>query len=133
MSSTLRHADGSEETVESSWLIGCDGAHSTIRHQLGMEFRGETSPIHWVLADIHLEGVPRAPEIKIAWHSDGVLATFPISDDRYRIIADAGEASDDEPQRAAPTLEEIQAILDRRFPGAPPRHRSGVARFVHDQ
>jgi 2-polyprenyl-6-methoxyphenol hydroxylase-like FAD-dependent oxidoreductase len=29
--SVLRHSDGTEETVESSWLIGCDGAHSTVR------------------------------------------------------------------------------------------------------
>jgi 2-polyprenyl-6-methoxyphenol hydroxylase-like FAD-dependent oxidoreductase len=45
--STLRHADGAEELAKTSWLIGCDGAHSTIRHQLGMEFHGETSLINW--------------------------------------------------------------------------------------
>jgi 2-polyprenyl-6-methoxyphenol hydroxylase-like FAD-dependent oxidoreductase len=117
--STLRHVDGTEETIETSWLIGCDGAHSFVRHQLGMEFHGETSLIHWVLADIHLEGIPRTPEIKIAWHSDGVLATFPIAEDRYRIIADVGDASEGESHRADPTLEEIQTILDDRFPGAP--------------
>jgi 2-polyprenyl-6-methoxyphenol hydroxylase-like FAD-dependent oxidoreductase len=26
--STLRHAGGTEEIAETSWLIGCDGAHS---------------------------------------------------------------------------------------------------------
>jgi 2-polyprenyl-6-methoxyphenol hydroxylase-like FAD-dependent oxidoreductase len=117
--STLRHADGTEETVETLWLIGCDGAHSFVRHQLGMEFHGETSLINWVLADIHLEGIPRSPEIKIAWHSDGVLAAFPIAEDRYRIIADAGDVVEGASHPAAPTLEEIQAILDTRFPGAP--------------
>jgi FAD binding domain len=48
-----------------------------------------------------------------------VLASFPIADDRYRIIADAGDAQEGESHRPAPTLEEIQAILDKRFPGAP--------------
>src|SRR5271165_6542071 len=38
---TLRHANGSEETVEASWMIGCDGAHSTVRHGLGMQFEGD--------------------------------------------------------------------------------------------
>jgi 2-polyprenyl-6-methoxyphenol hydroxylase-like FAD-dependent oxidoreductase len=113
---TLRGADGKEETVETQWLIGCDGAHSTIRHQLGMEFRGESSLINWVLADIHLEGVARQPEVNIVWHADGVLATFPISDDRYRIIADAGTAPDGA-YSGEPTLEDVQAILDKRFPG----------------
>ncbi len=116
--STLRHADGVEEIVETPWLIGCDGAHSIVRHQLGMEFHGDTSLINWVLADIHLEGIPRAPEINIAWHSDGVLATFPIADDRYRIIADVGSTPEGS-THAVPTLEQVQDILDKRFPGAP--------------
>src|SRR6266852_5381753 len=85
--STLRHADGGEEIAETPWLIGCDGAHSTVRHQLGMEFHGETSLINWVLADVHLENIPRAPEINVVWHSDGLLATFPIAEDRYRVAA----------------------------------------------
>ena len=50
------------------------------------------------------------------WHSDGVLALFPITRDRYRIIADVAD-----PKAGAdgsdPTLEEVQALLDRRGPG----------------
>ena len=115
--STLRHADGAEEIAETSWLIGCDGAHSTVRHQLGMEFHGETSLIDWILADIHLENIPRAPEINVVWHSDGLLATFPIAEDRYRIIADVGVVPENSNPSTEPTLEEVQAILDRRFPG----------------
>jgi 2-polyprenyl-6-methoxyphenol hydroxylase-like FAD-dependent oxidoreductase len=118
VASTLRHADGTEETVDSSWLIGCDGAHSTIRHKLGMEFHGETSPINWIIADIHLKDIPRAPEINILWHPEGVLVTFPIADDRYRIIADAGTA-DTDAATSTPTLEQVQDILDKRYPGKP--------------
>lgn len=115
--STLRHADGAEEIAETSWLIGCDGAHSTVRHQLGMEFHGETSLINWILADIHLENTPRAPEINVVWHSDGILVTFPIAEDRYRIVADVGDVSENSNPSAEPTLEDVQAILDRRFSG----------------
>ena len=115
---TLRHADGRQESAEATWLIGCDGAHSTVRHQLGMEFHGETSPIDWLLADVHLQGVPRTPEIGIVWHSNGILATFPIAEDRYRIIADAGAVTDESQHSPAPTLERVQAILDERFPRA---------------
>jgi 2-polyprenyl-6-methoxyphenol hydroxylase-like FAD-dependent oxidoreductase len=115
--STLRHADGTEEITETSWLIGCDGAHSTVRHQLGMEFHGETSLINWILADIHLENVQRTPEIHAVWHSDGLLAMFPIAEDRYRVIADVGVVPENSDPSAEPTLAEVQAILDRRFPG----------------
>jgi len=114
---TLRHADGTEETTEAAWLIGCDGAHSTVRQQLGMEFAGKTSPIDWVLADVHLEGVPRIPEIHAIWHSEGVLVTFPISATRYRIIADAGTSPEGDAQVPQPTLQDIQNILDNRYPG----------------
>jgi 2-polyprenyl-6-methoxyphenol hydroxylase-like FAD-dependent oxidoreductase len=115
--SILRSADGTEETLETSWLVGCDGAHSTIRHQLGMEFHGETLLNDWILADVHLENTPRAPEINIVWHTDGVLATFPIAENRYRIVADVGPAHKDADQRPEPTLADVQAILDKRFPG----------------
>jgi 2-polyprenyl-6-methoxyphenol hydroxylase-like FAD-dependent oxidoreductase len=116
--STLRHADGAEEIAETSWLIGCDGAHSTVRHQLGMEFHGETSPVDWILADIHLENTPRAPEINVVWHTDGILATFPIAENRYRVVADVGVVPENSNPSAEPTLEDVQAILDTRFPGS---------------
>ncbi len=122
----LRHNDGTDEEMEISWLLGCDGAHSTVRHLLGKEFHGETSNIDWLLADIHLEGVDRTPEIGIGWHSEGVLATFPISENRYRIVADVGTAHDGSARPPEPTLADVQAVLDKRFPGgARRRMRSG--------
>ena len=114
---TLRHGNGTEETTEAARLIGCDGAHSTVRQRLGKEFTGTTSPIDWVLADVYLEGVPRIPEIHAIWHSDGVLVTFPIEATRYRIIADAGTVPDGEAQLPQPTLQDIRNILDKRYPG----------------
>jgi 2-polyprenyl-6-methoxyphenol hydroxylase-like FAD-dependent oxidoreductase len=119
LSCTLRHADGREETTEASWLIGCDGAHSTVRHQLGMEFHGDTLLSDWLLADLHLNGVPGAPAISIYWHAKGVLALFPLQGTRYRVIADVGESSGTigEGHRPPPTLDDIQRILDVRGPG----------------
>ena len=119
VTATLRHADGREETVESSWLAGCDGAHSTVRHQLGMEFEGNTLNSDWILADVHLSNVPYPGEINVMWHADGVLAIFPINATRYRIIGDVGLVAGDPNAVGAtrgpdPTLEEVQALLDRR-------------------
>ncbi len=85
----LHHAQGSDETFETEWLIGCDGAHSTIRHGLGLSFDGDTMGKHFVLADVHLTGGQISEdEVTIVWHADGVLLFFPILDGRYRIIAD---------------------------------------------
>ena len=118
--STLRFADGHEETQRSAWLVGCDGAHSVVRHQLGMQFEGNTLASDWILADIHLSGVPNPGEIAILWHADGVLAIFPITPDRYRVIANVdskGTKTEGIGLTAEPTLDEVQALLDGRGPG----------------
>ena len=113
----LANADGSEEKVEASWLIGCDGAHSIVRHGLGMNFEGSTMLNDWVLADVHISGLEGAPAGNIYWHVDGVLAIFPLGGTRYRVIADVGEsASSGIGEHRAPTLEEVQRILDVRGP-----------------
>ena len=116
VAASLRLEDGSEESTVSSWLIGCDGAHSTVRHQLGLTFSGRTLKSSWILADVGLRGDSVPGGFEIGWHSDGALAIFLVSPDRYRIIANAG-TSRDGATRSDPTLEEVQALLDRRGPG----------------
>jgi 2-polyprenyl-6-methoxyphenol hydroxylase-like FAD-dependent oxidoreductase len=44
VSVTIRHRDGSHELVETPWLIGCDGAHSRIRHLNRIHFPGKEDP-----------------------------------------------------------------------------------------
>lgn len=116
ITATLRHPDGREETFETPWLIGCDGAHSTVRHTLGLSFLGDTLESDWMLADVHLAGLhlPMS-EMALYWHEDGLLALFPISTGRYRIVADTGRSHGTHP--AEPTLDQVQAVLDRRGPG----------------
>ena len=38
----LRTGDGEPQTVSADWLIGCDGAHSLVRHTVGASFAGDT-------------------------------------------------------------------------------------------
>ena len=115
VTSTLRHADGREEIVTSAWLGGCDGSHSTVRKQLGIEFAGDFEPNDWILGDTYLEGPIAADEITAFWHTDGVAIFFPIAPGRFRVIADMGLAGGTE-KPADPTLPQIQAIVDRRAP-----------------
>lgn len=42
VTATVRTAGGQERTVRASYLVGCDGAGSTVRHQLGVELRGDS-------------------------------------------------------------------------------------------
>jgi len=113
---TLAHPDGRSELVRAAWVVGCDGAHSTIRHQLGLEFAGSTEPNDWILADVHVVGPLAGDELSLYWHTKGILAFFPIAPGRFRLIADVGTAPGlDHPHD--PTLAETQAILDERGPG----------------
>jgi 2-polyprenyl-6-methoxyphenol hydroxylase-like FAD-dependent oxidoreductase len=112
---SVARADGSHEQIEVLWLIGCDGAHSTVRHALGMSFEGSTMLNDWVLADLHISGVQGPPAINIHWHAQGILAIFPLGGTRYRVIADVGEsASSGIGEHSIPTLKEVQTILDIR-------------------
>ena len=110
---TLRKASGESETVRADWLVGCDGAHSTVRHGLGFSFEGSTLESHWALADGHVTGLEPKDRLHIYWHRDGILAFFPIVGDRWRVIADLGPATGDE-KHPDPTLDEINALMALR-------------------
>ncbi|MBI2824888.1 MAG: FAD-dependent monooxygenase [Planctomycetia bacterium] len=116
VTSTLRTADGREQTVRSLWLVGCDGAHSAVRHGLGIEFSGDAEPNDWMLADVHIHGPVADDEVTIYFHQDGVLAFFPITSDRFRVIADLGAAKNTA-RPADPTLEDVKRLVDARGPG----------------
>jgi len=119
VTSALLSASGSTETLETSWLIACDGAHSTIRHQLNLPFEGDTLPSQWMLADVHLHGLSNPGEMHICLHEAGIVAIFPIGpaeQGRARVIANTGNAQSGQPQ-PDPTLADTQTILDRRGPG----------------
>jgi 2-polyprenyl-6-methoxyphenol hydroxylase-like FAD-dependent oxidoreductase len=117
----LRGNNGQEESVHAAWLLGCDGAHSTVRHGLGMDFAGAAEPSDWMLADVYLSGPIAPDEIRIDWCSAGILAFFPIGAQRFRVVADGGPAAATE-RPADPTLAEVQAVLDARGPGGLTAH-----------
>jgi hypothetical protein len=54
-------------------------------------------------------------EASVHWHRDGVFVIFPIVPGRYRVIADLPSSGETIPP--TPTLEQTQAIIDRRGPG----------------
>jgi len=47
--------DGDEATVAARVVVGCDGAHSTVREVLGATFDGVTEELRAALADVALD------------------------------------------------------------------------------
>ena len=126
----LRHADGAEETVETPWLLGCDGAHSTVRHTLGLPFEGVAQDDDWLLADVRLdgEGRPPADEIATFLHRDGPFVVFPMPGGRSRIVAVVGRTVPGR-TRPDPTLAEVQALADARAGGFSVRDPAWLSNF----
>jgi 3-(3-hydroxy-phenyl)propionate hydroxylase len=85
--SRVRRIDGTEETIRSQWVLGCDGAHSVVRHQAGIDFEGKPYSADFILGDVRLEWPCPDGEIQIYLGPKGVAAAFPIKGDRrFRFI-----------------------------------------------
>ena len=109
----IRGSDGSEEFVDSNWLIGCDGAHSGVRHALNLPFEGEEYSETFLLADVRVQSSLDRIHIHLFLAEDGIVGIFPFRSEHSRIIASLedrkGNAETDEPR-----LAEVQALVDRR-------------------
>jgi 2-polyprenyl-6-methoxyphenol hydroxylase-like FAD-dependent oxidoreductase len=61
---------GTRETVRCPWLLAADGAHSTVREQLGSHFAGSSFTGEWYLADAPLR-TDLAPDLAHVFFLDG--------------------------------------------------------------
>ena len=52
---TCRDADDSSHRVECRYIVGCDGAHSAVRHGVDIAFSGSAYAQDFILADVDLE------------------------------------------------------------------------------
>lgn len=110
----LKHPDGNEEVVDAAYLISAEGAHSSVRHDLGLSFDGKAIAQRYLLADLHIDGPVPDDELSIFLAQDGFLAVFPLSDRRFRLMAtdpDGNAANTD-----APALQDLQHIVDHVAP-----------------
>jgi 3-(3-hydroxy-phenyl)propionate hydroxylase len=120
----VRHPNGREESVRPSYIIGADGAHSTVRHGLDIGFAGKTFEQTFVLADLQVDTEWPDDEFHIFASGEGIATLFPMNDGRARLIADR-RASADLKETEAPTLDECRAIIERRI-----HHRVTVGDLV---
>lgn len=83
----LKRHDGSRETFECQYLIGCEGASSLVRHFLDMPFRGGTHEQLFFVADIDMETDLEKRGLILAINKSEFLAFFPMSkSQQYRAI-----------------------------------------------
>jgi 2-polyprenyl-6-methoxyphenol hydroxylase-like FAD-dependent oxidoreductase len=106
----VQHQDGIQEIIYSDWLIGCDGAHSTVREKTGFQFPGEDLPEQFVVADTILDTFLRHDELNIFINNGTVLGVFPLDSNRFRI---GGNMREDPPRKIYSDLEVKELVATR--------------------
>jgi 2-polyprenyl-6-methoxyphenol hydroxylase-like FAD-dependent oxidoreductase len=114
----LRHIDGRLEESFVPWLIGCDGARSSVRKELGLTFEGSQRSEDWAVADLRLKGELPANEFHVVWHPAGLFALFQLPGGLWRIVANLlpGERVAPAGPSAPPDLDECRQIVRDRGP-----------------
>ncbi|MBS1526190.1 MAG: FAD-dependent monooxygenase [Bacteroidetes bacterium] len=83
----LKNAEG-EYLLSCDWVIGADGAHSTVRKQLNITFNGDTYPHYFYLADVKINASFLDDNyVQLYLGKDGFSGFFPMPEkDEYRVI-----------------------------------------------
>ncbi len=125
---TLEH-NGQRSDVTSRFVVGCDGAHSAVRHLLNLPFDGAQYNDLFMLADIQSnQGLP-SDQLQLCPSEFGPLAIFPMSATRRRIVATIDTAEGD-----VPSLDLVRTLLRQRAPAgleAEALHWSSFFRVHH--
>jgi 2-polyprenyl-6-methoxyphenol hydroxylase-like FAD-dependent oxidoreductase len=91
----LRHPDGRIERVAARFVIGCDGAHSAVRHALGIDFPGGTYSHVFYVADAAIRGPEANGELHIAIQANDFVGVFPLGGNHVRLIGSVQREGDD--------------------------------------
>ena len=113
VTATVIAPGGTVRTVMADYVVGADGAHSRVRSELGVDFRGHPYTQDWLLADVHLDWDRPDDEMHAFFRRDGrPLICMPMREQLWRVILPYAGDRD----RRAPTLEEIQRLVGERAP-----------------
>jgi 2-polyprenyl-6-methoxyphenol hydroxylase-like FAD-dependent oxidoreductase len=121
---TARTKDDDDPRHRQRWhakyVIGADGAHSTVRDLLGVEFPGKTILSSVVLADVLLADGPRGGELTLGSTPDviGFLAPYGRRDDdgawyRAMVWDRHHQVPDTEPATAAEVIDVLTRAMGR--------------------
>jgi len=123
--------NGQQSEVIAKYVVGCDGAHSAVRHLLNISFEGAEYNDSFILADVETNDALSEDELQLCPSEFGPVAIFPMSSNRRRVVATVDRVDGD-----APSLGLVQEILRQRGPAgfeASALHWSSYFRIHHRQ
>jgi 2-polyprenyl-6-methoxyphenol hydroxylase-like FAD-dependent oxidoreductase len=130
---TIRRGDGSSESARFGFVVGCDGAHSTVRKSLGIGFEGEAYPWPFMLGDVHIGwDLPYGMSFRSVRPVEGgppdMFIAIPLPEPgRYRVsmlappalVPSGGTEHGIQAEMKGPSLGDLQSIADDLLPGKP--------------
>jgi len=112
---------GGTATIKARWLVGCDGMHSAVREEAGIDFRGGTYEEDFILGDVRMDWPLERSEVTLFYSPDGFMVVAPLPDEHFRIVAMVDEAPEH------PSRDLLQSLLDKRGPRQDAGHIHEVA------
>lgn len=94
----VKNASSEYDTIEARYVVGCDGAHSLVRHTLGIDFGGSTFERIFYVADVDIDWAYEHDALHVNLGENTLTAFFPmVGDKRWRIVGTfpEGEKTDD--------------------------------------
>jgi 2-polyprenyl-6-methoxyphenol hydroxylase-like FAD-dependent oxidoreductase len=117
---TLHRGPHDSEQIHASYVVGCDGADSTVRRHASIDFAGDAYPQAFVLADLAADGLDHAA-VHVHLTRTGMLFFFPLGHPApWRLLAMRPHTTP--PTTATPSLHELQALADTYTDGSVALH-----------
>jgi 2-polyprenyl-6-methoxyphenol hydroxylase-like FAD-dependent oxidoreductase len=128
---TVQGPDGATEQITTSWVIGTDGGHSTVRKMVGAKLEGSFEGERFILGDVEAEHGLGNTNMYTFLSPDGPVVTLPMRGGRVRFLAQIPDAPNT-PLNLHPAQEQLQQILDERIGGITITHSHWLTCFeVH--
>ena len=116
---TATVADGSR--LRGRWVVGCDGAHSSVRKLAGIGFPGAPVADRFLIGDVRMSGMPDREGTHGWQHPDGMVAAMPMPDpdrrdgrdDLWRLMVYLSGETDGDPDDEE-ILHRLREIVLRR-------------------
>lgn len=100
----LRDGQGREQEVVADYVVGCDGAHSIVRHALGIPYAGRAYQGDFMLGDVVLRWPWPCHAPRMFLGERGVMACFPMKGPAglFRIIMAVTAGADPDTEALSP-------------------------------
>ena len=125
---TVADRSGAAHRIEAAWLIGADGAHSTVRQSAGIDFPGDTYPTLSLVAATRFDLAGAVADLGPVsyWSGPAGRVSLIRTPDTWRValstdLASARGAQDTTPPQPSPRLVDAldRLVGDRRWAEVP--------------